>query len=87
MAASENKQSNTMKVIKNIIGIGMGIFVLYLIVGFAWGVLNMQSCTFDLPKNPTCEQIAENNANNCKYMILKWKKVDYNEELKECRGW
>jgi len=66
---------------------GIGFFVLYLIAGFAWGVLNTQSCTSDLPENPTCEQIAENNANNCKYVILKRKKVDYDKELKECREW
>lgn len=83
----ENNQPNTMKVIKNIVGIGIGLFILYLIAGFVWGVLNMQSCTSNLPKNPTCEQIAENNANNCKYVILKWKKVDYDKELKECREW
>ncbi len=47
----------------------------------------MQSCTSDLPENPTCEQIAENNANNCKYVILRWKKVDYNKELQECKEW
>lgn len=73
--------------IKNIIGIGLGVFVLYLITGLGWGVLNMQSCTSDLPKNPTCEQVAENNANNCRYVILKWKKVDYDKELKACREW
>ena len=47
----------------------------------------MQSCSYDLPENPTCEQIADNNANHCKYVILRWKKVDYNKELKECKEW
>lgn len=47
----------------------------------------MQLCSYDLPENSTCEQIAENNAKNCKYIILRWKKVDYNKELKECKEW
>lgn len=76
-----------MKNIKYIIGIVIGLFILYLIVGFAWGILNMQLCSYELPENPTCEQIAENNVNNCKYMILKWKKVDYDKELKACKEW
>ena len=76
-----------MKKIINIIGFLLGLFALYLIISFGWSILNMQSCTSDLPKNPTCEQIAENNANNCKYVILRWKKVDYNKELQECKEW
>ncbi len=76
-----------MKSIKSIIGILLGLFVLYLIIEFAWNFLHMQSCSSNLPPNPTCEQIAENNANNCKYVILRWKKVDYNKELKECKEW
>lgn len=76
-----------MNKIKSIIGVLVGLFVLYLIISFGWSVLNMQSCSYNLPENPTCEQIAENNANNCKYVILRWKKVDYNKELKECKAW
>lgn len=74
-----------MKIIKSIIGILLGLFVLYLIVSFGWRALNMQLCSYNLPKNATCEQIAENNANNCKYVILRWKKVDYNKELQQCK--
>ena len=76
-----------MKTLGSIISVIVGLFVLYLIGGFVWGILNMQSCSSDLPKNPTCEQIAKNNAENCEYVILKWKKVDYDKELKECREW
>ncbi len=76
-----------MKKIKDIIGFLLGLFALYLIISFGWSILNMQSCTSDLPENPTCEQIAENDANNCKYVILRWKKVDYNKELRECKEW
>lgn len=47
----------------------------------------MQICTSNLPKNATCEQIAENNASSCKYVILRWKKVDYNKELRQCKEW
>jgi len=77
-----------MKTIKNIIGVLVGLFILYLVVSFGWSFLNMQSCSL-LSKNtdPTCEQIAENNANNCKYIILRWKKVDYNRELQKCKTW
>jgi len=65
----------------------VGLFVLYLIGEFAWGILNMRSCSFNLPKNPTCEQIAKNYAENCEYVILKWKRVDYGQELKKCQDW
>lgn len=72
---------------KKIIGIIVVLFILYIAMEFLWGILNTQSCSYNLPKNPTCEQIAKNNANNCSYVILKWKKVDYNQELKQCKDW
>ncbi len=31
--------------------------------------------------------MAKNNVDNCKYVILKWKKVDYSQELKKCQEW
>lgn len=76
-----------MKTIKSVIGILIGLFILYLVVSFGWSILNTQTCTYDLPENPTCEQIAKNNADNCKYVILRWKKVDYNKELQKCKLW
>jgi len=76
-----------MKAIKTVFSFAVVALVLYLIGSLVWGVLNMQSCSSDLPENPTCEQIAENNANNCEYVILRWKKVDYEKELNECRAW
>jgi len=72
---------------KKIIGIIVILVSLYIAIGFVWGILNMQSCSSNLPKNATCEQIAKNNANNCSYVILKWKKVDYNKELLQCKEW
>lgn len=45
----------------------------------------MQSCTSNLPENPTCEQIAKNSVDNCKYIILKWKKINYSDELQKCK--
>ena len=72
---------------KKILGIIVGSLVLYLIIKSGWGLLNMQKCSSDLPENPTCEQIAENNASNCKYVILRWKKVNYNKELQQCKEW
>jgi len=76
-----------MKTIKNIIDILLGLSVLYSIFSFGWRILNTQLCSYNLPKNATCEQIAENHANNCKYLILRWKKVDYNKELQQCKAW
>ena len=76
-----------MKTLGSIISVIVGLFVLYLIGGFVWGILNMQLCSSNLPKNPTCEQIAKNDAENCEYVILKWKKVDYRQELKKCQDW
>ncbi len=76
-----------MKKLKSIFGILVGLFVVYLITSFIWSVLNIQTCSYDLPKNPTCEQMAENNAKNCKYVIFRWKEVDYDKELKECKEW
>ena len=73
--------------VKIISGILIGLLVIHLTVTFGWNLLNMQSCTSDLHENPTCEQIAENNAKNCKYTILRWKKIDYNKELRECQQW
>lgn len=76
-----------MKKLKSIFGILSGLFVFYLIASSIWGFLNMQTCSSNLPENATCEQIVENNANNCKYVIFKWKKVDYNKELQQCQEW
>lgn len=72
---------------KKILIILVGLLVLYLIVETAWSILNMQQCSFSTEKNATCEQIAENNSKNCKYVIMRWKKVDYNKELKQCKEW
>lgn len=74
-------------IIKEISKILLAIFAFYLITSIFWSVLNIQLCTSDLPKNPNCEQIAENNSKNCRYIILKWKKVDYSKELEKCREW
>lgn len=76
-----------MKKLKSILKILIGIFTFYLVVSFIWGILNMQTCSYNLPKNPTCEQTAENNSKNCKYVIFRWKTVDYHKELKKCREW
>lgn len=76
-----------MKIIKSVISILIGLFLLYLVVSLGWSFLNIQTCTTNPIENPTCEQIAENDANNCKYVILRWKKVDYNKELQKCKVW
>lgn len=72
---------------KKILSILVGLFVLYLILSFAWSILNTQQCSSLAEKNATCEQIAENNSKSCKYVILRWKKVDYNKELQQCKEW
>jgi len=76
-----------MERLKSVFGVIVGLFTLYLILSLGWGVLNMQTCSYNIPKNATCEQIAENNAKNCEYVILKWKKVNYNKELHQCKEW
>lgn len=65
----------------------VGLVALYLIGSMAWGVLNMQQCAGLSKKDATCEQIAENNSNHCKYVLQPWKKVDYSKELKACKVW
>jgi len=73
-----------MKILKSIIAAILTLVVFYAI---GWSIWNTQRCTtFDIPPNATCEQIAENNAKNCKYVIQWWKKVDYNKELQECKN-
>lgn len=73
---------------KSILSILVGLIILYFVISFSWSLLNTQTCSFgDLPKNASCEQIAENDSKNCKYAILKWKTVDYNTELQKCREW
>ena len=72
---------------KKVIIFLLGFVVVYLVISFGWNLLQVQSCTFDYPENPSCEQIAENNSKNCEYIILRWKKVDYNEELQKCKEW
>ena len=72
---------------KNVGIIILILLSLYVAISFGWGLLNTQECLSDLPKNPTCKQIAENKSKNCKYVFLKWKKVDYNLELKQCKEW
>lgn len=73
--------------LKTISSLLVGLILLYLFVSLGWSILNAQTCTYELPKNPTCEQIAKNDADNCKYVILRWKKVDYNKELQKCKLW
>ncbi|MFH0936938.1 MAG: hypothetical protein V1808_01440 [Candidatus Daviesbacteria bacterium] len=72
---------------KKVLSILVGLFVLYLIVSFAWSILNAQQCSILAEKNATCEQIAENNSKSCKYVVLQWKKVDYDKELQQCKEW
>lgn len=76
-----------MGAIKLVLLVVTGIGVALLLIEGIWSVLNIQSCQYDLPKNATCEQIAQNDSKNCKYIILKWKTVDYNSELKKCEDW
>lgn len=49
----------------------------------------MQSCsmTNGNKKDWSCEQIAKNNSENCHYVIMRWKKIDYKNELDNCNAW
>jgi hypothetical protein len=73
--------------IREVLGFFLALIFIYIIFSYAWSILHMQSCSYDTAKQSTCEQIAENNSKNCKYLILRWKKVDYNDELKRCNSW
>lgn len=72
---------------KKLIAAVLFILVLYLVIEFSWSILNTQTCIGLASKNATCEQIASYNTKNCKYVFLKWKKVDYNKELQKCKDW
>lgn len=63
--------------------------VIYVLYSLASGVVNMQSCTMgnENRNNWSCEQNAKYNTENCHYVILKWKKVSYDQELNECKAW
>jgi hypothetical protein len=76
-----------MKIIKKIFFVIFGLILIYFLIESVWNLLNIQLCSSKLPKNATCEQIAENNSKNCKYLILRWKRVDYSSELKDCQEW
>lgn len=77
-----------MKALKTIAGIILGLFVLYIIISFGWSVLNMQTCSVISSKEEaTCEEMAKNNVESCKYLILRWKVNDYEKELQECKEW
>lgn len=61
--------------------------VLYVVLSVVWSLLNAQTCTINTGKDATCEEIAEDRANNCEYSIMKWKKVSYEKELNDCLDW
>lgn len=74
---------------KKIISVILSLVVFYFIVSVGWSVLNTQTCSMndEDKKSWPCEQIAKNNSENCHYVIMKWKKVNYEKELKECQSW
>lgn len=73
---------------KKILTITIIIIAFLIVASFGWSIVNTQSCkAVNLPKEATCEQIAENNSKNCKYVFLKWKSVEYDKELKSCNEW
>ncbi|OGI28444.1 MAG: hypothetical protein A2420_00825 [Candidatus Moranbacteria bacterium RIFOXYC1_FULL_44_13] len=74
---------------KKIMSITIFLIVLYFIISIGWSVLNMQSCSVvsENRKEWPCEQIAKDNSENCHYIIMRWKKVDYERERKQCQSW
>jgi len=73
---------------KNIVALILGVIVLYLVLSFGWSLLNIQSCSYpDNMNELSCEEQAKNQAENCRYLILKWKKVDYDQDLQQCQEW
>lgn len=82
------KQNRLVIFVKNLILYAAGLYAIYLILSLVWGVLNIQSCKGEvLSENATCEEIVESHVKNCKYVILKWKMVDYEKELRKCKRW
>jgi hypothetical protein len=71
---------------KKVISIAATISVIYLVFSMASGIVNMQSCAVgsEDKSNWTCEQVARTNSESCHYVILRWKKVSYGEELNKC---
>lgn len=74
---------------KRIISAIIIAIILYFVVSFGWSLLHMQSCsmTNGNKKDWSCEQIAKNNSENCHYVIMRWKKIDYKNELDNCNAW
>lgn len=74
---------------KKIVSVIITAIILYFIISFGWSLLNTQSCsmTNENKKDWSCEQIAKNNSENCRYVILRWKKIDFEKELKKCQSW
>lgn len=71
---------------KKILYLILILALIYISVYVGWSVLNTQSCSYN-EKNVTCEEVAKNNADSCKYVILRWKTVKYADELKKCEDW
>lgn len=76
-----------MQMVKKVASVVVGLFFLYILIAFGWSLLNVQHCKFGHQSNATCEEMAEDNAKNCEYVILKWKRVSYEEELKKCKDY
>lgn len=72
-----------MKILISIIAAILTFLVFYTM---GWSIWNATRCTkMDIPPDATCEQVAENNTKNCKYLIQWWGKVDYDKELQNCK--
>jgi len=65
----------------------LGVVSIYLIGSFVWSILNTQVCTGLGEKGDSCEEIARKGSENCRYVILRWKRVSYEHELKKCLDW
>lgn len=63
----------------------ISIIVIYIIWSYVYSIFNSQICAVKYDKNDSCEVQAQKQVEGCKFVFLKWKKLDYNTELQMCK--
>ena len=71
--------------IKDIFYSILSLILVFFLWSFVWSILNIQTCTSS-QKNASCEEMAKNSVENCRYKILFWKKNNYEKELTMCKN-
>ena len=70
------------------------VFFVYLPISIGWKILNAQLCSMspkskyeNLKGRSYCEAVARDDSENCKYIFLRWKNVNYDQEFSQCMKW